>query len=311
MKTIDDYREDNMNLNKLSYFISVYEENSITAAARKHFVTQVSMTQQLKSLEADLHVELFIRKNNRLYPTSAAHYLYNEAKELLLSYEKIEDEMKFYGNNEKKLLKIGINFYSVYEYLEKTLQGFNGIYQDVEILFEFTPSNELLTRLDRGNLDLILLWSEYTANTGLDSCPAFTSHTAVLIPEHNPLYTGEFFAYELLANQKIVVLVEELPYFRRTGKLEELQTNIARHTPVSRGNIIISDNVDEALLLAAAKHLIIFTYEDKLYKIPTSRMKTVIMRDSFMDFRYDYVWKSDTGNRVLQSFIHYVQEQNS
>ena len=50
-----------MNLNKLQYFMSVYEEGSITAAAKKHFVSQVAMSQQIMSLEEELGIKLFIR----------------------------------------------------------------------------------------------------------------------------------------------------------------------------------------------------------------------------------------------------------
>ena len=50
-----------MNLNKLQYFMSVYEEGSITAAAKKHFVSQVAMSQQIMSLEEELGIKLFLR----------------------------------------------------------------------------------------------------------------------------------------------------------------------------------------------------------------------------------------------------------
>ena len=51
-----------INTNKLQYFISVYEEGSITAAAKKHYVTQVAMSQQIASLEEELGIKLFLRK---------------------------------------------------------------------------------------------------------------------------------------------------------------------------------------------------------------------------------------------------------
>ena len=54
-----------INTNKLQYFISVYEEGSITAAAKKHYVTQVAMSQQIASLEEELGIKLFLRKKNR------------------------------------------------------------------------------------------------------------------------------------------------------------------------------------------------------------------------------------------------------
>ena len=52
--------------------MSVYEEGSITAAAKKHFVSQVAMSQQIMSLEEELGIKLFLREKNRLYKPAPA-----------------------------------------------------------------------------------------------------------------------------------------------------------------------------------------------------------------------------------------------
>ena len=49
-----------MNLNKIQYFLSSVEEQSFTKAARKHYVTQVAVTQQIASMEKELDIYLII-----------------------------------------------------------------------------------------------------------------------------------------------------------------------------------------------------------------------------------------------------------
>ena len=67
-----------MNLNKIQYFLSSVEEQSFTKAARKHYVTQVAVTQQIASMEKELDMELFMRTGNRIKVTEAGQFLYEE-----------------------------------------------------------------------------------------------------------------------------------------------------------------------------------------------------------------------------------------
>lgn len=47
--------------------MSIYEEGCITVAAKKHFVSQVAMSQQIMFLEEELRIKLFLWEKNRLY----------------------------------------------------------------------------------------------------------------------------------------------------------------------------------------------------------------------------------------------------
>ena len=69
-----------MNLNKIQYFLSSVEEQSFTKAARKHYVTQVAVTQQIASMERELDTELFERNGNRIKVTPAGRFFYDEMK---------------------------------------------------------------------------------------------------------------------------------------------------------------------------------------------------------------------------------------
>ena len=72
-----------MNLNKIQYFLSSVEEQSFTKAARKHYVTQVAVTQQIASMEKELDMELFMRTGNRIKVTEAGQFLYEEMKKIM------------------------------------------------------------------------------------------------------------------------------------------------------------------------------------------------------------------------------------
>ncbi|MBU0828829.1 MAG: LysR family transcriptional regulator [Gammaproteobacteria bacterium] len=70
-------------LRALGYFVAAYEERSVTAAARRCFVAQPSISMAIKGLEDALNTVLFERSRQGLTPTPAAHRLYPRACSLL------------------------------------------------------------------------------------------------------------------------------------------------------------------------------------------------------------------------------------
>src|SRR5207245_4265294 len=72
-----------MELRALTYFVAVYEEQSITAAARRCFISQPSVSQALGALEHELDAQLFLRHRKGATPTPSADRLYPMARRLV------------------------------------------------------------------------------------------------------------------------------------------------------------------------------------------------------------------------------------
>ena len=71
-----------MNLNKLQYFLSVAECLNFTEAARRHYISQTAMSQQILALEQELGVTLFHRSHRQVTLTPAGTALVAEAQTL-------------------------------------------------------------------------------------------------------------------------------------------------------------------------------------------------------------------------------------
>ena len=59
-------------LQQLQYFLSAVQHGSLSAAAEAHFIAQPSLSEQIRRLENQLGVSLFIRTNRKLILTVAA-----------------------------------------------------------------------------------------------------------------------------------------------------------------------------------------------------------------------------------------------
>jgi DNA-binding transcriptional LysR family regulator len=72
-----------MELRELRYFLAVYETGSVTAAARRCYISQPSISTALASLERELGAVLFVRHRKGAAPTTAADTLYERARRLV------------------------------------------------------------------------------------------------------------------------------------------------------------------------------------------------------------------------------------
>ena len=69
-----------MNLNQLKYFVAVAEQQSFTKAAKQFYLSQTAISQQVRTLEDTLGVQLLDRDSRPVGLTPAGRVLFPEAK---------------------------------------------------------------------------------------------------------------------------------------------------------------------------------------------------------------------------------------
>jgi DNA-binding transcriptional LysR family regulator len=79
---------DNINLNNIRIFESVYRTQSMTLAAQELHLTQSGVSQHMKSLEEMLGVQLFDRIKQKLVPTAAGATLFKQCSKSLTEIEQ-------------------------------------------------------------------------------------------------------------------------------------------------------------------------------------------------------------------------------
>jgi DNA-binding transcriptional LysR family regulator len=91
---------DQINLNQLRVFESVYRTKSMTHAAKELHLTQSGVSQHIKALEEVLELKLFDRIKQKLVATPAARELYQHTSK---SFEYIENTLNRLKNTDKEL----------------------------------------------------------------------------------------------------------------------------------------------------------------------------------------------------------------
>ena len=99
------------------YFIAVVEQGSFSKAAKKFYLSQSAISQQITKLENDLGFSLFDRRTYYPTLTEEGKRYYDLAKKLLSDYKNEYNDIK--ENLQKDVLTIGITgpFESMYHLL--------------------------------------------------------------------------------------------------------------------------------------------------------------------------------------------------
>lgn len=146
-----------MNLTRLENFKAIYEDGSVSAAARRLFIAQPALSNQLRAFEAELGVPLFERKSSALCPTAAGHALYRRAVQILSVVHASEQEMLQYRSGVKGVIRLGVVSSGGYALLTSDIHAFRARFPSIR--FEIFDRNTYALRpmLQAGLIDMAIV----------------------------------------------------------------------------------------------------------------------------------------------------------
>jgi DNA-binding transcriptional LysR family regulator len=101
-------RGQTMNFTNINYFLAIAEEGSISSAARKLFISQQSLSEQLKKMESEVGTPLFLRGNRRLTLTPAGERFYSSCKEITGLYNSALTDIKDITAHRKNKIPLAV-----------------------------------------------------------------------------------------------------------------------------------------------------------------------------------------------------------
>lgn len=96
-----------LEIRHLKYFLAVAEDLHFRKAAERLFISQPGLSRQIKQMEEDLGIELFVRHNRKVVLTNAGKYLKTEITRNLKNLEHIISHAKLINDGMAGNLKLG------------------------------------------------------------------------------------------------------------------------------------------------------------------------------------------------------------
>lgn len=151
-----------MNLKQAHYIKTISECGSITAAAKKLYVSQPSLSQMLRHVEEELGVEIFDRSIAPFQLTYAGEKYLHAAQIMLSAQEQLESEIREIRHEYSGRLRLGISVSRGMQVLPLVIPKFTAQYPNVKLELVESGSDTLDAMLKAGKIDLALAATEAT-----------------------------------------------------------------------------------------------------------------------------------------------------
>ena len=153
-----------MEIRQLKIFRSVARELSFTRAAEQAHCVQSNVSVQVRALERELGVQLFERLGQKVRLTAPGERLLPYAERVLRLLDEAQ-AVTSAGENPSGTLVIG-SPESVLTYrLPDVIRTFRAKFPHVELIFRSVASNELMARLEQGEIDIGLVIEDTLDNS--------------------------------------------------------------------------------------------------------------------------------------------------
>ena len=175
-----------MEIRHLKYFVKIAETLNFSEAAKALYITQSTLSQQIRQLEQEVDAQLFERNNHNVRLTEAGEELLPYARQTLKASQACLDRIQDLQQMLTGTLNIGVTF-SFSPILTEALFAFIKLYPKVKINIFYKPMAELMKMLEHDEVDFALTFRPIEQNKEIESHFLFNNHLAVIVREDHPL----------------------------------------------------------------------------------------------------------------------------
>ena len=146
-----------MEIRVLKYFLAVAREQNISAAAESLFLSQPTLSRQLKELEEELGKQLFIRGSRKITLTEEGLLLRKRAEEIVELMDKTEKELLGSDEQVSGEIYIGAGETDGLRLIAKAAKVLQEQYPQITYRIVSGDAVDITERLDKGLIDFALL----------------------------------------------------------------------------------------------------------------------------------------------------------
>ena len=231
-------------IRQMRYYIAVVEAGSFSEAAEVCHISQSAISQQIKSLEDELHIELLERKGRRFVVTPAGQWFYQRSKRQVAEMDSTIREVRRIGKGEHQQLRIGVLTGFSGTIVQKAVSDFVSSHPYVQMSLVSGTHEAIFQKIVAGQLDMVIN----------DQRRALADHFVNEELGDQPLY-AMLRQDALLARQGAVTmedLRDELCIIVSSPEQRENEASYWRNVMTVQGDLLFVDSVEDACMNAVA-----------------------------------------------------------
>ncbi|QQZ39774.1 LysR family transcriptional regulator [Pseudomonas sp. SK3(2021)] len=170
----------------LRLFVSVVEEGTIAAAAKREHIAAAAVSKRLSELEELLDSKLLNRTNKGITPTDAGLSLLYMARSVLNNLNEIVVQMRDYSHGRRGSVKVLANISAITQFLPGLIKSFMELYPLINVSLEEKPSLAVTKNVAENQAD-IGIFTRLPHGADIEVFPFRTDRLVLLVPYGNPL----------------------------------------------------------------------------------------------------------------------------
>ena len=175
-----------MELRQLKYFVKSAEYLNFSVAAKHLYITQSTLSQQIKQREYELGFELFLRNSRHISLTEAGEEFLPFARKTIQDAEDGVQRLYDLQHVKTGILKIGVT-YSLSTVLTEGVICFLKEFPGIKLEIIYKTVDELLELLRERKVDFVLSYKPLCEANDIDAMPLFENTLALVVSKEHPL----------------------------------------------------------------------------------------------------------------------------
>lgn len=170
---------------------AIHDCGGLARAADRLNITQSALSHQVKNLEEQIGVELFVRRSKPMTLTPAGQRLLKLADQVLPQIEAVEQDFAGLKSGRTGRLHIAIECHACFEWLFPVLEQFRRAWPDVDVDIRPGLQFQALPALEKEEVDLVVS-SDPESLPGIEFAPLFDYEPVFLASAAHPLAQKPF-----------------------------------------------------------------------------------------------------------------------
>lgn len=175
-----------MELRQLNYFVQLAEHLNYSQTSKILCITQSTLSQQIRKLEDELGVQLFVRNSHHVQLTDVGQNILPAAERVIHEANTCLDMIRDVQNLGTGELNIGTTL-TFLPLLKETVLEFARLYPGVKLNIVCKSMEELMQKLEKEEIDVALTLSSIEQNERIESHTLFDNNLCIVVSDTHPL----------------------------------------------------------------------------------------------------------------------------
>ena len=176
-----------MDIRVLRYFLTVAREESFSKAAEVLYLSQPTLSRQIREMEEELGVQLLIRTNRNVQLTPEGQRLRRRAQEIVDLMDKTQDEFQHLDDEVSGQITIGAGETQIMREIAKVAIPLQREHPGIRFNLYSANADDVAEKLDKGLLDFGLMFEPFDMGRYDTLLLPFSDTIGFLMQENHPL----------------------------------------------------------------------------------------------------------------------------